>query len=233
MKVPYFSFEIAFTPQVNFSDDFRKLMAPFVKMCKRVTHENKYGGNEKIELEFENGEVLFVTWNALVCTCHTDHQKQLERHSIMDSVFFPIWDKISDLDTVLNETGHRMHVVVVENDSAKKKIEEKQHVKDLMMKLLVDAKDDLFSQNTDFGITLQNDENPRSEIMFGPYLGTKDLARRNIPFSKVTLEDYNELGLIAEIKVMDRSNKINFKAFQEQYKRVEKIREDLWKAFNK
>lgn len=224
--VPYFQYEVRFTPILDFGSSVRTVLTPYVKLTKRVGIDNRGQNNEAINLYMDDDFYQIVClWDRLVIRSEGMLDTFKGKSSLVKSPFFDILGKISELKEFGKVTNHLLAVNLVNiNGLSEEKNKEKfredwinPHVKTVL-------------GQCDYAITLDNRKEGFEDcIEFGPYVGLKDLEdRKRKPKNEELCELLKAGGQMSQIKVFRSPDSVNFKEYEKLLDLASGFHESTW-----
>lgn len=221
---PVHQFELRFTPLINITQISKSVIAPYIRQSNRVNIERENTTKQKIDLVYDNYQIT-ILWDRIVLKTGLNFEKLSENNSIILEPFFSIYKKFSESDDFGGLNNSLFHVIGI---NCKKGY----YLEHFKRKFLTDAPFTLI-ETDDCAIILESDKNKSAKysIKFGPYLGTPDLALRNITPS---FEDSGELsekgGVIAELNILKEDSVTNFRAYKEMSQEASILLNRLWQT---
>jgi hypothetical protein len=213
---PIFQYEIRYNIVLDFSNHNRGLLAPYVKLAKRLGVDKQNNtGEEVLTLHFEDDFYnISVYWDRVVVKSEGDINKFKNSNSIISTPFFDIYNKITKIPTFGASANHLIHFIAI-NPIEKEPFEILNTFKE---KYLNPHSLNRYGNFNDFCIVTENrDGIEELKIEHGPYFGIEDLEKRNLNLIKNSNE-YIKAGkikgeMIAYTK-FEKVNSINFNSFK-------------------
>lgn len=226
--VPIHQFEIRHVIILEFSSIIKKILAPYLKLANKIQIQNENSVNERITILFEDGHFeLRLFWDRIIFKTELESFQTLnENNSFIDSVFFPIVEKIMDSEGFGGLSNYVFYTLFVKFSSLEvNEIQKKyktEYLHESLIKVLPNA--------NDFGINIEEkDGNKSTSFVIGPYLGEEDLNKREIIVrSPNILSSVTQPGEIMEVKLFDHISSFSFREYKSLVAQTNNIVEKLW-----
>lgn len=204
--VPAFHVELRFNHILNFSQEARRIIAPYVKMADSIRVEKQNTLEERTQLNFdESNYQIIADWDRLVFRAQEGMSAYASKNSPLRLPFLDIFDKIKKMEGFGKVVYNFFGIMYVK----KLDLSEEDLVGNFVDMALTKDSKEVIDEFNDIGIILDKREGDSiSSYSFGPYLGSKDLAREIKPYKMATLGDVEFQGVIMECKHINRLNDI-------------------------
>lgn len=226
--VPVFQFEIRYDHILNFSQIARKILAPYVKLTQSIKIENQNTLNERIILNFEDENYfIIVSWDRILIKGQNNLNPYISKNSPIQMPFLAILDKLK----ALGEFGSIKNVLYAITYIKEFKIKEEELFSRFSDKFFNLETKNIIDSPNDMAVTLEDrGADYETTVAFGPYAGTKDLARRIIgPVNIDRLDNTEFFGIMLEYKHGYSTNNVTYADFEKLTKTSNKVFERSWK----
>lgn len=233
MLYPLVQFEIRYNNILDFTQQNRELLAPFVKMSSQVMIQQQKLIDEKIKLSL--GEIRDFTitadWDRLIFRSYnSEFYKELaEQNFYVQTPFFDIFDKIKELESYGEVRSILLYIAIVKP------------INNELDKIIADFTNNHFGEEikknfedfSDAAIVFDQDhEGKKVTISHGGYTGLNDLRNLQIEMSDVPpsilMEYENIVGELATVKIVDIPKNVTFSDFKDYLKIANEKISKLW-----
>lgn len=216
MKTIFHQFEIRFNPILNFPQVIKGLLAPYSRIFPRINITKENSVNEKItfiqDQEYYN---LIIHWDRLVIQYEGEPKSFLSSNSIFQDPYLEIFKKIENLQSFTGLADSLFYSIALDVDM-QNNIEKS--VQEFKEKCLSERLIRISDKANDVAVVFEYETDKYfKRVDYGPYLGSKDLVKRNV---KVTKEENTEIidfcGKIFQFKYVDKKpDAFNFKYYKD------------------
>lgn len=217
-------FEIKYTHVLNFSNIYREIVSPYLKLSSGFKLQHQNTPQEYIQLIFDEDNFhVDCRWDRIIFVSEGSLSKFKDSKSSF-KIFFEIFEQIRkqpSFGKVNNYVALVHGIKLYDNKTSQDLVEnfQKKFLNDNTFKICAgnDVKD--LAVVLDF-----NELNKEVDITFGPFDPERDIQTRNLhPFKSQELNKISEdLGYIMELKLNDVTQEINFSKFKTFIELVEK-----------
>lgn len=226
IKTALFQFEIRFKPILNFYDSIPSVIAPFLAISTNINITDERTKNSRFIIDYsESKNKIIIGWDRIVIRFEGDTSQLVKSNSIIDEPFLSIFEKIRERPEFVGVTDYLLYSVVVKQLELEKEV----ILSNFIGKYYKDSLQDLIKNPTDVALVTQKKSTDEFVyIQKGPYLGVEDLRVRNALPEFTSLENFELLGEMAEIKIFRKTNKMNFSLFKGVMTEYTQIIGSLW-----
>jgi hypothetical protein len=228
--VAAFQFEVRYNYILNFSQIYRKLVTPYVKLASRMNIQNQSTVEERMILNFDDEDYyIIINWQSIFIRGQGNLENFTSKNSPMVMPFFDILEKIQNLE----EFAGIANILFMVNYIKEIDIQKDKLFDYFASKSLSNTSCDLLDDVNDSAVILVN-KNPEGEVYlnYGPYFGgNEELEKRAIaPVNKAKLGEIDFMGLLVEYKHVKIVNEISFQDFVAEVKNANKTFKKVWKS---
>ncbi len=222
-----FQLEVRYKNILNFSNSYRDLLGPFVKIADSIKITQANTVEEKIHFQFEDaGYQIIAGWDRLVLHGQGDLSLFTHKNSPMEMPFMAILNKLSTQEG-FGQINNVLFLAIFAKESKESKEE---IVKNFQNKWFKNDVSDITSTPTDIAISIvEKNINKEITVSTGPYLGIWDITRREIqPFNVEKLGNLDFLGYVAKIKYFEMVSKFDLNSFKKIVTFVDNKKKVVW-----
>jgi hypothetical protein len=224
-----FQYEIRYSHILNFSQEVRKLLSPFVQLASSIKFEGQNTVDEKIIFTFNDDDyVIIINWDRILFKGQGDMTKYTAKNSPMETPFFSMLEKVMAME----EFGVVKNVLFATNLVKEFPYSKEEVVDTFIGKTLRGSASGILDESSDIAINLeQNDAKQSLAITYGPYLGEEEINKRKLlPVNIDSLDQVDFVGAMIEHRHLIHTSTANFKQFVELVENSVTISERIWKT---
>ncbi|SDB33447.1 hypothetical protein SAMN03097699_0763 [Flavobacteriaceae bacterium MAR_2010_188] len=226
--IPVYQIEIRYSPSLEFSREYRNILAPFIKLSTKfnITKENTI--EEAVSFFYDESDtVIIFSWDRLVLKSHGNPTKKFVANSFIDIPFLKLHKarlekfEYCEVHNVLVAVNY----ILPQSDNLTE-VSSSQKFSDFIR-----MPDNILTGVTDWAIVLDNRQKGDSEsIAFGNYKGAMELNNRSLrPIDTVDLKEFDVKGFLVEYKNLVNSGEISKKVLEDLFKGANAAIKNLWK----
>lgn len=227
-KVPVFQYEVRYDHILNFSQIAREILAPYVKLSQSFKIDNQDTIEERIILNFDDDNYqIIAAWDRLVIRGQNNLNPFLSKNSPFEMPFMAVLEKLKELDAFGSIKNVLYAAVYI------KKLDiSKDHLFDTFKnKYLNSEVATILDSANDLAVTLEDrGDKHETNVTFGPYVGTPDLAR--LAFKPINLDNLDKTdyaGIMMIYKHGFATGNVTFQDFKELTEKSNSTFRKIWK----
>lgn len=212
-----FQFELRYSHILDFRDQYKAVIAPYLKLASGFQILNQQALEEHVRLEFiDTAASIEVRWDRMILLSEGDMDRMKPKGFLPSKIFWEIYDKLSSLESFgqfANYIASVQGVDVKEIGSSESNtgfLEEYFNKGKLASWI---AKNELL--DLAFIVEVKTPEGVEVTITLGPFHGAKDIQRRGlIPFRSDSLSQLPSAeGRMIDTKIVRRGGIANHTEF--------------------